>query len=179
MEQYQNILGNYRKTGMDSVMDINYYQPKSELEDFSTEIIGNFTKKPPKSLDETVKRIKELTGLTRSKVAVRTFLKKKGFKYLKTGHIPAKADTATQKTFLEETLNPLVEQASKEKIHLLFLDASHFVHSAFVGGLWCRERIFIPSPSGRSRYNVLGAFNAITHELTTVTNCDYINAILR
>lgn len=37
-------------------------------------------------------------------------------------------------------------------------------------------RQFVPSPSGRSRFNVLGALNAVTHEMITVTNKTYINA---
>ena len=37
----------------------------------------------------------------------------------------------------------------------------------------CIARIFVPSSSGRKRYNVLGALNAITHELVTVCNDTY------
>lgn len=32
------------------------------------------------------------------------------------------------------------------------------------------------APSGRQRFNVLGALHAITHEVITVTNFTYINA---
>jgi transposase len=42
--------------------------------------------------------------------------------------------------------------------------------------LWSFTRIFIKAPCGRQRFNVLGALNAITHELITVTNDTYINA---
>lgn len=56
------------------------------------------------------------------------------------------------------------------------MDAAHFVHGAFLGYLWCLRRIFIPSPSGRKRFNVLGALNAVTLEIITVTNQTYINA---
>lgn len=42
--------------------------------------------------------------------------------------------------------------------------------------LWCFARVFIRAPAGRQRFNVLGALNAITHELITVTNDTYINA---
>jgi len=55
------------------------------------------------------------------------------------------------------------------------MDAAHFVHQAYLGMVWSQERIFIPSPSGRSRYNVLGALNAITKEIVTVSNEQYIN----
>jgi len=42
--------------------------------------------------------------------------------------------------------------------------------------LWCFTRLFIKAPSGRKRFNVLAALNAVTHELITVTNDTYINA---
>ena len=45
-----------------------------------------------------------------------------------------------------------------------------------MGYLWCFARVFIPSPSGRKRFNVLGAVNAVTKEMITVTNQTYINA---
>ncbi len=57
-----------------------------------------------------------------------------------------------------------------------FVDAAHFVHGAFLGLIWCFVRIFILSPSGRERFNVLAALNAVTKEIITVTNETYINA---
>jgi transposase len=36
--------------------------------------------------------------------------------------------------------------------------------------------VFIESPSGRKRFNVLGALNAMTLAIITVTNETYINA---
>ena len=59
---------------------------------------------------------------------------------------------------------------------MLFVDAVHFVYKAYLGIIWCFCRVFIKSPSGRQRFNVLGALNALTHELITVTNTTYINA---
>jgi transposase len=56
------------------------------------------------------------------------------------------------------------------------VDAAHFVLAPFLGILWSFKRLFIKAPSGRKRFNVLGALNAVTHELITVTNDTYINA---
>jgi transposase len=56
------------------------------------------------------------------------------------------------------------------------MDAAHFVFKAYLGFLWCFTRLIIRSPSGRKRFNVLGALNAITHQLITVTNETYITA---
>ena len=50
------------------------------------------------------------------------------------------------------------------------------MYGPFLGFLWCLTRLFVPGPSGRKRYNVLAALNAITHEVLRVTNCAYINA---
>ena len=59
---------------------------------------------------------------------------------------------------------------------VFFIDAAHFVLAPFLGYLWCFTRLFLKAPSGRQRFNVLGALNAITHELVTITNETYINA---
>lgn len=56
------------------------------------------------------------------------------------------------------------------------MDAAHFVHGAFLGYLWSLCRIFIPTPAGRKRFNVLGALDAVTKEIITVTNTSYINS---
>lgn len=46
----------------------------------------------------------------------------------------------------------------------------------FLGFLWCLARQFIRAPSGRQRFNVLGALNAVTYELVTVCNNCYIRS---
>jgi len=56
------------------------------------------------------------------------------------------------------------------------VDAAHFVLAPFLGFLWCFTRQFIRAPAGRQRYNVLGALNAVTHELISVTNDSYITS---
>jgi transposase len=38
-------------------------------------------------------------------------------------------------------------------------------------------RVLVRAPSGRQRFNVLGALNAVTHQLITVTNESYINSL--
>jgi len=50
------------------------------------------------------------------------------------------------------------------------------VLASFLGWVWCKTRLFVKAASGRQRYNVLGAFNAISHELIRVTNTSYITA---
>lgn len=47
---------------------------------------------------------------------------------------------------------------------------------AYLTCLWCLERIFIRTSSGRQRYNVLGAIDVFNQDLITVTNDAYINS---
>ena len=77
---------------------------------------------------------------------------------------------------MDKELEPRLAEAKKNKRKVFFVDAAHFVLGSFLGYLWCITRIFIPSSSGRKRYNVLGAIDATTHELITVCNDTYINA---
>ena len=80
------------------------------------------------------------------------------------------------KKTLKKTLGPLLKEAEEGKRAVFFIDAAHFVLAPFLGYLWCFTRLFLKAPSGRQRFNVLGALNAITHELITITNETYINA---
>ncbi len=59
---------------------------------------------------------------------------------------------------------------------MYFVDASHFVLASFLGWVWCFVRLHVRAASGRQRYNVLGALNAVTHELVTEINTTYITA---
>jgi transposase len=57
------------------------------------------------------------------------------------------------------------------------MDAVHFVWgTGFLTCLWCFTRIFVRTSSGRKRFNVLGAYNAVTQKLLTVVNESYINS---
>jgi transposase len=121
-------------------------------------------------------KIEELTGLRRSVTQVRKFLKSIGAKRLKVGHVPSKADLDEQERFIDEELEPRLEEAKSGERKVFFVDAAHFVLAPFLGYLWCFVRQFIKAPAGRQRFNVLGAIDAITHELITITNDTYINA---
>ena len=90
--------------------------------------------------------------------------------------LPAKADPEKQKEFLVQESQPRLDEAQAGKRVVLFVDAAHFVLAPFLGFLWSVVRIFIQAPSGRQRFNVLGARNTITHELITLTNDAYITA---
>ena len=90
--------------------------------------------------------------------------------------IPAKADPEVQAHYLRQEMHPRLAEALAGKRVVFFVDAAHFVLAPFLGFLWSFARVFIQAPAGRQRVNVLGALNAVTHELLTVTNDTYITA---
>lgn len=175
VRNYWNV---YQKEGIDVLKIINHKGKESALSSYADTIEEDLTKNPPSTIAEAAARIEKLTGVKRGVKAVRAFLRTLKFRYRKTAGIPAKADAAKQRQFLEEKLNPLLDEAAKGLGVVLFVDAAHFVHAAFLGFLWSIQRVFVKSPSGRKRFNVLGAVNAITKQLHIVTNETYINAIV-
>src|SRR6516165_10322747 len=102
--------------------------------------------------------------------------KKVGLGWRKVGTVPAKGDHDEQAAYLSQELLPRLEQAQRHQRTVLFVDAAHFVYGPFLGYLWCLVRLFVPGPSGRQRYNVLAALDALTHRLVRVSNHAYINA---
>ena len=73
-------------------------------------------------------------------------------------------------------MEPKLGEARTGKRTVYFVDASHFVLASFLGWVWCFVRQHVRAASGRQRYNVLGALNAVTHELVTEINTTYITA---
>lgn len=90
--------------------------------------------------------------------------------------IPAKADPEVQASYLNQTLQARLDEAKAGKRAVFFVAAAHFVLAPFLGFLGSLTRLFIQAPAGRQRFNVLGALNAISHELITISNDSYINA---
>jgi transposase len=166
----------YQTGGFESLCEYNYGTNKSELEKHSDGILKSFIERPPMNACEAKARIEKMTGISRSPTQVRTFMKHHGLRYIKTGHIPAKADTQKQQQWVESTLGPAIEEAQNGECHLLFMDAAHFILEPFICALWCLARLFVKAAAGRNRINVLGAVNAVTKEVVTLANTTYISA---
>ena len=139
-----------------------------------------FKEHPPRTVAEAQHARQEQTGLERSPTQIQAFLKRLGMKCRKVGYVPGHAATpekqAEQETFKTQQLEPRLAEAAAGKRRVLFMDAAHFVLGAYLSRVWCFTRLFIASPSGRQRFNVLGAVDAVTKEIFTVTNETYINA---
>ena len=82
---------------------------------------------------------------------------------------------AVQAAFLEGELEPRLKAAGEGKGHVFFVDAAHFVFGTFLCCLWSFTRVFVRAASGRQRFNVLGAWDAVANTLTAVTNTTVVN----
>jgi transposase len=82
---------------------------------------------------------------------------------------------AEQSRFLQNELMPRLDAARTGKGHVFFVDAAHFVYGTFLCCLWSFVRLWVRAASGRQRFNVLGAWNAVTRQLTYVANTTVVN----
>lgn len=174
--QVGQYINRYRCQGLTALTTTAYGTNQSALEEHANVLVASFNQRAPLSLAEARHRIIELTGIKRDISRVEAFLKRHGFAYRKCGYLPGKTDPEKQQQWLEGAFDKELRAAQQGKKVLLFMDAAHFVLSHFCCMLWCVERLFIRSGTGRNRINVLGAVNALTQQVTTLTNTTYINA---
>jgi transposase len=80
-----------------------------------------------------------------------------------------------QREFLDGELKPRLDKATAGRGQVLFVDAAHFVYGTFLCCLWSIMRMYVRAASGRQRFNVLGAWNAVTRELISITNTTVVN----
>ena len=166
----------YQAGGVEALKAVRFYRPQSDLRVHQGTLEAHFRQHPPASAKQAMATIETLTGVRRSPDRVRVFLQHLGLKCRKVGMIPAKADVEEQEAFKTTKLEPRLEEAKAGQRAVFFVDAAHFVLAPFLGMLWCFARVLIRAPAGRRRFNVLGALNAITHELVMVTHDTYVNA---
>ena len=167
----------YVEGGVTALCSSKYYCPKSALLPYSEALKTRFQAHPPHTVAEAAYEIEKLTGIQLALSACRDFMYKRlGMKYRKMAVIPAKADPDKQSEFLRDKLKLLLEEEKQGKRRVFFVDAAHFVMGSFLGMLWCFERLFLKSSSGRNRYNVLGAYSVKDAELISITNNAYINS---
>src|SRR5271165_2239677 len=179
----QRYLDEYLEGGLKRVRRCPWHGPKTVLLQHEQSIQEYFWDHPPRNTKEAAKVIFEQTGVRRGLTQVRAFLKTHlGLRYRKVSAIPVppkktiEEHAKEQARFLKDELEPALEEARAGRAALFFVDAAHFVWAPFLGCLWCLARLFVRSATGRRRYNVLGALNAVTHQLIRVTNEGYINA---
>jgi transposase len=170
-------LKEYAEGGLAATGTSRIHRPTSSLLPHRDQIKAHFQDHPPHTVAQAAYDIEKLTGIKLSLSACRDFMRKHlGMKCRKMAAMPAKADPEKQEAFLENSLEPLLEKERQGRCRVFFVDAAHFVMGAFLSVLWCFERLFLNSSSGRQRYNVLGAYSVQGTDLITITNDAYINS---
>src|SRR5512143_1629606 len=179
----QRYLDQYHEGGLPRLRRCRWHHPQGALAEHQDSLEEYFLKHTVRSAKQARALIEQQTGVRRGLSQVRHFLKDRlGLRWRKTGAIPVppkktvEEHAREQATFVQEELAPRLEQARRGRRQVSFVDAAHFVCAPFLGCLWCAARLFVRAASGRKRYNVLGALDAVTHRLIRVTNHDYINA---
>jgi len=175
-----NTLKKYRDGGLQRLLANHYHKPESQLESHIEPLKTLFADQPPHTVNQASEMIFKLTGIRLKHSGCQAFMKKIGLKCRRCGLAPGKSandpeQQRIQKDFHDQQLQPRLEETKQGKRTVLFVDAAHFVMGAFLGVLWCFTRVLLPSASGRKRYNVLGAYDPMTHEVIAVTNDTYVN----
>jgi transposase len=171
----QRYVAAFRDGGLDGLRRWGVKGQVSELAASRDLIRESFATSPVFTIAEAGDRIFQLTGLRRK------FLKDMGLKWRSVRALPVPPKktlaehVATQAAFLDTQLQPCLDAAQAGEGHVFFVDAAHFVFGTFVCCLWSFTRIFVRAASGRQRFNVLGAWNAVTRELIAVTNTTVVN----
>jgi hypothetical protein len=85
----------------------------------------------------------------------------------------------THGAFLEQKLEPALAAARAGQGQVFFVDAAHVVRGSFLCCVWSLVRLASRASSGRRRYSVLGAWNAVTNELVSITTDATVTAETR
>ena len=171
----------YRDGGLDALRRWEVHEPESELAAYREQIVELFTLQPARTVAEAAERIYQKTGVRRKPTQVRKFLERPGPEVAARAgdpHPPQKSlaeHVQEQSRFLDQELKPCLDAAQAGQGHVLFVDAAYFVFGTFLCCLWSFARIFVRAASERQRFNVLGAWNAVTRELTYVANTTVVN----
>ena len=164
----QRYVAAFRQGGLDGLRQWNLSRPVSEMVAYRELIRASFEKQPATTIAEACDRIFQLTGLRRGQPGAQV-PQGSGPEVLPGPCDPRAAKknlaehVADQAAFLETKLKPVLAAAQAGEGHVFFVDAAHFVFGTFLCYLWSFTRIFVRAASGRQRFNVLGAWNAVTH----------------
>jgi transposase len=172
-----NYLNEFQSGKLSATLEDRYYKPTSSLDPFLACLTCSFRACPVADAKQAVERIQRLTGIQLSESQTRRFMKNLGMKLRKTAPVPGKCDHQLQFDFYTRELLPRLEEARIGERKVLFVDAAHFVLGAFLGLVWCFQRVFLKTSPGRQRYNILGAIDSHNQEFTSIRTTENINAL--
>ena len=165
----QRTLTAFLQGGMDQILLILPKESSSALDDQRLALEAIFTKEPPRSVKQARHVIEEHTGIRRGLTQVRHFLHRLKMAPRRVAALPIPPKSTlpehakTQAEFLEKKREPRPQEARQGQRRLFFVDAAHFVHASFLGILWWVARLCLRAASGRKRFHVLAALDAVSH----------------
>ena len=96
---FRNWLREFQAGGVEGLKRWESGGSKCELDEHTDAICDHLNEHPPRTIAEARDMIEELTGVRRGLTQVGEYLKRIGFKRLKAGSLPAKADPEAQAAF--------------------------------------------------------------------------------
>ncbi len=104
-------LKDYNAGGLAALGVSRTHRPVSSLQPYHDQIKSHFLKQPRHTVSAASHEIEALTGIKLGPSACRDFMRKRlGMKFRKMAVIPAKADPKKQAEFLNNQLEPLLEE---------------------------------------------------------------------
>jgi transposase len=104
-------------------------------------------------------------GVTYTVAGMTAWLHRDGFSYKKPKLVPGKASQEQQEKWIEHYEDQRANLPPDETI--CFMDGTHPIHNVQLGYGWIRKGVekTVPSNSGRSRLNLTGAIDILSHEV--------------
>ena len=167
----------YLTKGIDALNSFQYQPKQSYLgEDQIDRVCDWVEAENPSATKEVVGFIFEEFGVRYRTESVRKILKKRGFKFMEPKIVPGNPPSVEeQKEFIDEYFK--MKEESEAGTAFLFGDGMHLVHQNVPKRYWGRpgKPMILETNTGRTRLNILGVYNAETHDfehLTGEENCD-------
>jgi transposase len=92
-------LKEYQTGGIESIKEVHFYQPESELEKHHDLLFEYFKNNPVATAKEAMFCVEELTKIRLTPQRIAVFLHHLGFSPRKIGHVPAKVNVEAQAEF--------------------------------------------------------------------------------
>jgi len=136
-------LKEYQQGGIEQLKQLDFYQPKSELEAYTDVIKSHFQAHPQRQFKEAQAKIEELTGLKTEQTQIRAYLKAIGMKCRKVAVCRPKPALTNRPTLSKKNWNPAcirLKTVSGNCSLWMRRTLSWLLSWAF---LWCFTRLFI------------------------------------
>ena len=174
----ENWLKQYVEKGINSLNSFQYVNKKSYLNPEQIKRTADWVRKTnPASVKEVAGYIREQFNLEYKVESVRIILKKEGLRVITPKIRPGNPPSAeVQKEFVRDYFE--MKESCEPGAAFLFADGMHLVHQNIAGQCWGdpKNPPVLKTNTGRQRLNILGAYNAETHEFFHLTGEENCNA---